>query len=380
MYETIKLNQVIDIILTIFGTITHRKRAISLAAAIFGCIIAERISSSFIGRSLARLLDKQPKHQIKQVDRLMGNPLLQTADFFEQYAAFVIGARSKIVVSIDWTEYAPDGHHVVCINLTTRQGRATPLVWKTHESARLKGRKRCYERGLLRRLEAILPPQVKRVVVLADRGFEDKKLYQFIQKKPGWDYIIRIRNRTFVQSLCGERRHAVRWVGFNGQIVELQSALVGCGKTPIGAFVGTKKKAMFDPWLLVTSIVGHKAQVIKYYSRRFHCEEQFRDVKNARFGMGLSQTRVSTADRRDRLLLVQAIATVLLTLLGAAGEKVGYDKIIRSNTSRKRTHSLFRAGREYALWVMQTYRSALSKAFWTLFEAQPVEKRVFGYV
>ena len=38
---------------------------------------------------------------------------------------------------------------------------------------------------------------------------------------------------------------------------------------------------------------------------------------------------VSTPDRRDRLWLINAFAVVLLTLLGAAGEALGYDRISR---------------------------------------------------
>ena len=37
-------------------------------------------------------------------------------------------------------------------------------------------------------------------------------------------------------------------------------------------------------------------------------------------------------------------AVVLLTLLGAAGEALGYDRHLKSNTSKQRTHSLFRQG------------------------------------
>ena len=50
------------------------------------------------------------------------------------------------------------------------------------------------------------------------------------------------------------------------------------------------------------------------------------------------------ATRRDRLLLVNALAVVLLTLLGAAGESLGLDRLLKSNTSKRRTHSLFRQG------------------------------------
>jgi hypothetical protein len=60
--------------------------------------------------------------------------------------------------------------------------------------------------------------------------------------------------------------------------------------------------------------------------------------------MGMASIRVSTPERRDRLWLLNAFAVVLLTLLGAAGEALGYDRHLKSNTSKQRTHSLFRQG------------------------------------
>lgn len=60
--------------------------------------------------------------------------------------------------------------------------------------------------------------------------------------------------------------------------------------------------------------------------------------------MGLAATRISEPTRRDRLLLISAFATVLLTILGAAGESLGLDRLLKSNTSKTRTHSLFRQG------------------------------------
>jgi hypothetical protein len=48
--------------------------------------------------------------------------------------------------------------------------------------------------------------------------------------------------------------------------------------------------------------------------------------------------------RRDRLLLVSAFATALLTLLGAVGESLGMDRLLKSNTSKTQTHSLFWQG------------------------------------
>src|SRR5246127_3690928 len=54
--------------------------------------------------------------------------------------------------------------------------------------------------------------------------------------------------------------------------------------------------------------------------------------------------RVNSPERRDRLWLLNAFAVVLLTLLGAVGEALGYDRHLKSNTAKRLTHSLFRQG------------------------------------
>ena len=58
----------------------------------------------------------------------------------------------------------------------------------------------------------------------------------------------------------------------------------------------------------------------------------------------MGSIRVSTPARRDRLWLLNVLAIALLTLLGAAGETLGYDRLLKSNTAKRRTHSLFRQG------------------------------------
>ena len=54
--------------------------------------------------------------------------------------------------------------------------------------------------------------------------------------------------------------------------------------------------------------------------------------------------RIDDPQRRDRLLLLNAFAVVLLTLFGAAGESLGMDRHLKSNTVKTRSHSLFRQG------------------------------------
>lgn len=76
-------------------------------------------------------------------------------------------------------------------------------------------------------------------------------------------------------------------------------------------------KKMKEPWCLATTRTDLSAkEVVTLYGRRFTIEETFRDTKDIRFGLGLSATHINDCGRRDRLLLMTALAQGLLTLLG----------------------------------------------------------------
>jgi hypothetical protein len=102
---------------------------------------------------------------------------------------------------------------------------------------------------------------------------------------------------------------------------------------------------MKEPWCLaVSNAEASTAMQVNHYAKRWTIEPNFRDTKDLRFGMGLSATRIGEPTRRDRLLLINAFAILLLTQLGAAGESLGMDRLLKSNTTKSRTHSLFRQG------------------------------------
>jgi len=92
---------------------------------------------------------------------------------------------------------------------------------------------------------------------------------------------------------------------------------------------------------------------------------------------------VSTPDRRDRLWLINAFAVVLLTLLGAAGETLGYDRHLKSNTTKRRTHLLLRQGSmlyELIPTMPEHLLQPLIGHFAHLLAAQPVFREMFGAV
>ena len=112
-------------------------------------------------------------------------------------------------------------------------------------------------------------------------------------------------------------------------------------------------------------------------------ESGFRDAKDLRFGMGIGSIRVGTPERRDRLWLLNALAVVSLTVLGAASEAPGYNRRLKSNGSKRRVHSLFRQGcmlYEPIPTMPEQRLGPLMEKFAALLAEQPVFANTFGVI
>ncbi len=77
--------------------------------------------------------------------------------------------------AMDWTDFVADDQTTLALNLVTRHGRATLLLWLTVSKDELKDRRNDHEDLCLSRLAEVLPPG-SAVTILADRGFGDTKL------------------------------------------------------------------------------------------------------------------------------------------------------------------------------------------------------------
>jgi hypothetical protein len=363
------------------GSKLHAKQIESVAHAIIGAMAAPTAGVAALGRSAAAVRCKDAKHGIKQIDRLLSNRKIDDLDLVRQQVAFVVGNRRQAVVTLDWTEYGLHGQNRLAINLVTRHGRATPLLWKTVPSAELKGQMGHQEVGLLRILKAVLPPSVTQVIVLADRGFGDVDLYDSIQEL-GFDFVIRFRGIITVTAPDGRSAPAAQWVWPGGRSRRILDARLTGQRYQVGAFVAVKQANMKEPWLLATSLPYVAKRIVALYSRRFTCEENFRDEKDPRFGLGSRLARIRDAARRDRLCFVLAAAAALLTLLGVAGENLGLDRRLRANTVTRRTHSLFRQGREYLRMLVAGARHLveLLRDFQRLLRRQPLTRATFAQI
>jgi hypothetical protein len=331
----------------LYGRDVHAQRLASLKDGVVGVVESASLCIHAIGRGLAAVHNLCDKHAVKQIDRLIGNEQIDVDALSATWARSVLGAPRDVRVNLDWTDFDSSGHSMLVLSLQTPHSRAMPLMWKTVEKATLKDRRNDHEDDLLVRFQKVVPEGMK-VTVVADRGFSDQKLYRFISEELGFDYIIRFRGVVHVTTAEGNHEPARDLVRAGGRMRVLRDTFVTAARTPVPVVAIVHDKGMKDAWFLASSrsdLTG--AELKRIYGRRFSCEETFRDIKDMRYGMGMDWKEVRRTDRRDRLMLLAVLALHLLTLLGAAGERAGLDRLLKTNTSTSRQLSLVRQGRRW---------------------------------
>ena len=199
--------------------------------------------------TVAQALGTLTKHGVKQVDRLLSNRGVDVWSFFAYWTPFIVGARTEMIVALDWTSFAADGQDTIVLSMVTDHWRATPLL--------------CGLQAVLR-----------------------------VDDRVG----LRIRDSAAWRHLCDERarRAAAAWVGAGGRARRLVGARVtDAYELPVGVVVCVQDPKMDEPWCLVASEATVPTRVlIRYYGKRWGIEAGFRDIKDMRFGMGLSSMHV----------------------------------------------------------------------------------------
>jgi len=252
----------------VFAEDLHAKRVLSLANGALGVMTAATLAVSLIGQALAAARGLFAKSAIKQVERLLSNAGVAPWDLFGSWVREVVGARHEIVVAMDWTDFDADNLSTLALHLVTRHGRTTPLLWLTVDKDELKNQRNDFEDLCLSRLKALLPGGV-RATILADRGFGDVKLFEFLENL-GFQYVIRFRGNVHVTAADGETRLAADWVGKGGRARKLRDAEISAARQQVGAVVCVKAAGMKEAWHLAASDGALTAsQIIKLYSKRW---------------------------------------------------------------------------------------------------------------
>ena len=347
----------------------HATRLTSLLDAVESLLYGQTLTVTGLGRSSLRASGM--KHSIKHSDRLIGNGHLcqERLSIYQAVARRLLGANPQPIVLVDWSDYTYDQSHLILRAAIPVGGRGLTLYEEVHPQ-------KCYgntsiEKRFLQTLQAVLPPDCTPMVV-TDAGF--KAPWFKAVAKLGWQYLGRLS-----KSMLYRPQEADRWwkcqdlfaqasatPGYQGPVELVRSNPLPCHlyhyqrpkqgrhkKTRYGRPAQSKhskKNAQREtsPWILASSLGPEEAsakQIIQLYRTRMQIEEAFRDIKNQRTGLCLSETRTRSPERLANLLLVGMLATLLIWMLGRFAEAQQWQYQYQANTVKTyRVLSLFYLG------------------------------------
>jgi hypothetical protein len=340
----------------------HAARWAALWRTVLALIHGNKLWLTALGRALPG--DAMRKHAIKAVDRLVGNRKLyqERPRIAAAMAALLIGRRTTVVVLVDTVEIR---HKVIgFVASVAHQGRSIP-IWATKVNAYRVKAAGC--RVFLNGLRRVLPPCC-RPILATDAGFE-ADWFDYVERL-GWDYVGRIRGQIkFIsngkQLPCADLHAMASGHAKNLSVLQFPSKKprarrVVLSKLPTSRHRRVKtrrgpgndtnyrhyRKNAHEPLILTTSLSCNPQAVVDLYAVRMQIEQNFRDLKNFRWGWSLRHCRSKSKRRIEVLLLVGAIATFVQHLAGFAGELAGLHYRYQANTVRnRRVLSFFVLGR-----------------------------------
>lgn len=339
----------------VIGHKARREALLKLVRALFG---GGKLSLTQLGRHRAGAA--YPKHHIKAADRLLGNVHLyrERQRIYRVMAQTVLAGIRRPVILVDWSDSDP-GHRWYWLKAAVAvRGRSLSIYEKVHCLKDYNTPKA--HREFLEALKSVLPDGCKPIVI-TDAGFRGP-WFKAVQAL-GWDWVGRVldgvkyyREDTGdwqpVRALYRQATARVRHLG--EVLISRQSKnrfrmyLVRAYKPRVGKPSrqrlqgGSSRKARRRhraPWLLATSLPhepGSSRRIKQLYAQRMQIEEGFRDTKSHRFGFGLRYARCTSPRRLEVLLLIAALATLVLWLVGLCGRAVDWARRLQANTETRK--------------------------------------------
>jgi hypothetical protein len=352
---------------------SHKARLVAVMAAVMAVLLSRRLSSAAMGRALP---SGSGKHGIKRFDRLLGNPLLHAElQLFYRGLASVLVTTERPVILVDWTQVR--GSFVaLSAAMATEHGRPLTLLCRVHHVRSLGNA--MVQRRFLQQLSELLPPGTRPIIV-SDAGFHSDFFRDVLSL--GWDFLGRIRGTACLIVEGKETTKKALYAVAKARPYDLQEAglykhrTIACRLVLVRRRHGKRRskptknketreyrKQARDPWLLATSLTRRQAsaeRIIELYAKRMQIEESFRDAKNARFGIGLSDSRSRSAKRIEVQLLLAALATAAAFILGRQVEERREHLRFQANTSKARVLSVVRLGVEWLAQHVSDMRTKL---------------------
>ncbi len=352
-----KAIQVLNTLLSTTCSTMHKVRQQALLTAVEAGVRHRRVSVTGLGRSLKSLSKTQTKHDIKRMDRLVGNSHLhrERVEIYRSYARQLIGDQRHPLLSVDWSAVEGRENFQVLRAAMPMGGRALTIYEKTYPESQ-PGNPKAHQ-GLLCALNEILPSGCQPILV-SDAGFQ-APWFRAVEAM-GWYWLGRVLGGVKL-SLDGDNWspsptffcNATNKAKDLGEIRFGKASRLRClatlykepkkgrqkrnrrgGKSNCAISKYQRKKAN-EPWLLISHLPEHLKEpkdAVRIYKTRMQIEEGFRDTKNLQFGVGLSMARSTTAQRYDNLFLIAALILFVLWCIGKVAYQHGYHRFLQANT------------------------------------------------
>jgi len=365
----------------------HTKRLASLFVAVESLSWGRRLTLTGLGRSLKSAA--KVKHNIKRMDRLLGNQKLfgECVSVYAAVARMMMNGVQRPVIIVDWTELAWNQKFHLLRAAIPIGGRAMTVYEEVHPVSAYTSRR--VHRHFVQRLATILDDSCRPILV-TDAGFR-APWFKAVEEL-GWDWVGRIRNTTLVCEAGGFLwMHCKSLYTRASRQPRALGAFVVTKSNPVDCFLylvrskkrgrvrkttrGTPSKANQslkvaargrEPWLIASSLPNSSAmakKVVRIYRQRMQIEESFRDMKNRRSGFSLRDSRTNTAPRLTILMLINTLAQLAVWLIGRAGQARVLHHELQANTIRtKNVLSTFFVGCQLVHHKIRFYKHQIVDA------------------
>jgi hypothetical protein len=340
---------------SVIGHCARQEALLKLVRALLG---GSKLSVTQLGRHRAG--SAYTKHHIKAADRLLGNEHLHAErdGIYRAIARTLLAGIRRPVILVDWSDADLRRRWLMIKAAVAVKGRAVSVYEKVYPMKRYNSPKT--HREFLFALKSILPDGCRPILV-TDAGFRGP-WFKAVEAL-GWDWIGRIRNKLkyyrvetqrwqYTDALYKQATARVRHLGevsasprhgyrFRMYLVRAYKPRVGRPPLtrPQGGRARQYRRLHRAPWLIATSLPHSRKSSIRIkqlYAQRMQIEETFRDTKSHRWGFGLNYARCNDGRRLEVLLLIAALASLVLWLVGIHGRLLDWVRRLQANTETRR--------------------------------------------
>ena len=167
----------------------HCARVAAVVKVVDGLVRGEKATLTQLGRSLCT--GAYEKHNIKCVDRLLGNERLwgERLGIYRALAGWLLSSVERPWIVVDWSDVELGHRYLMLKAAVAVGGRAITIYEEVHPLKRYNSPKT--HRRFLQRLREVLPPGCYPIII-TDAGFRGPWFREV--ESYGWDWIGRVRN------------------------------------------------------------------------------------------------------------------------------------------------------------------------------------------